>query len=227
MTDTEDDGYEEPPKPREHVDPMRSLNRAVQRVGGDFFAAWRRTMSGDAAAEARGMVEMLVLTIRSNEAAVPEYLALPAHLPDDEKQQRSLSISTVKADADLKADLYSWARENKLRQDRASKALEVLVQSYRKAEFITSDPDCEDSELVDWMTVINGHARLHFGVDVGEAPIEKADIEAWSWRVAGERNPSPAWLTTGDVAGAGLFEPQRVRRGGGPRPFTTGANDDD
>lgn len=216
--DDGDDGEEDPPTPREHVDPLANLGRAAQRVGGDFFKAWRRSMSGaDDKTTARSLVEMTILTIRGGDASVPDYLSLPAHLPDGEKEQRVLSLSAVKLDQDLKSDLFGWAHTNRHRQVRAAKALENLVHAYRGAEFITADPDCEDAELVAWLAEMNGHAHHHFGVDVGQAPQERGEIESWSWRVAGERNPSPSWLTVGDQpAAAGVFDPSS-RAGGHAR----------
>lgn len=196
---------------------------SAARRDPEFYKAFRAAMSGDPHASARAVVEMSVLTIRRGDAWTPNYLVLPAHLPETDGDMRALLASSVKADAELKRGLVEWADANRLRQDKAAKALENLVHALRGADAILHDPDSTDEELMGWRDEIDAHVRKHFGVELDTAPVEKVDIEAWSWDAAGRTQPTPAWLFTNEDP-RGSFTPGRPgARGKRTGPRTVGA----
>ena len=193
-------------------DPMDHVASAARR-DPEFYRAFRAAMSGDPRDSARAAVEMNVLTIRAGDAWTPEYLVLPAHLPETEGDMRALLASTVKADAELKRGLVEWADANRLRQDRAAKALENLIHALRGADAILHDPDSTDEELMGWRDEIAAHVRRHYSVEIDDAPVEKVEIEGWSWYAAGHNQPTPYWLFTNEDPRR-TFDPRRGRHTG-------------
>jgi hypothetical protein len=199
-------------------DPHEGLGKAARSTGGDFYRAWKAAIGGGNLERARGMIELHVQTIAAGEAWAPEFLSLPAHLPDGPKEQQVLALSKTKDDAELRQDLIGWASENRLRASRSAKALEILVLSYREAQEVLADPDCVDEELSGWLDQLDAHLESVYGVHAADAP---DDVAAWAAGLMAKRNPSPPWLTGSSAMSIGsTFQPR-------PRPKLGGHHHDE
>lgn len=164
------------------------------KLGPEYYRAMLAAMGGDP----RAQVELAVLTIDDYRPA--EWLALPAHLPPTEKEQKALLLSVAEVDARLRADLRRWARENRDLGDRAGKALQALSLAYWGAHEILQDEELVDPQLVIWRDKLAHAVRVGWAVDVGEAPRAHCDAEKWAMRIAQGGNPAPGWLLSGDHA---------------------------
>ena len=231
MTRDEDEPL--PYNRQEVAHPLDVAARAARAVGADFFRAFKRANSGDPREEVRGLVEMMVLTIRDGEMPGRDFVPLPAHLPDTEKEMRVLHLSKVAADQDMKRDLIEWAHGNYERADKAAKALENAVGAIRRAEPMFADPDNTDEELWGWCEYIRDHVLAVWKVDVREAPTDGRELAAWAMATVSHYDITPRFLVTGEQS-RNAFMPDTSRRHGGPqsaadamRPFRARGGDDD
>lgn len=212
--------------------PMEVAAEAARKVGVDFYRAFKRANSGRPVDEVRGLIEMQVITIRDGEWPGRDGFAkLAAHVPDDEAGMSRLSLSKVPADAELKADLYSWARANREHRDKAAKAIEVAVVAYRRADAILADEYCTDAELGEWSTEIVDHVLKEWKVNIRMAPLDTDELRAWCWEAAGRFDLTPRWLTGEQKRN--VFDPAAHKRGpkvsvkDPTRPFQAHVSDDD
>ncbi len=213
--------------------PIEHAATAARRVGPDFFRAFKDANSGDPRRETRGLVEMLVLNIRDGEFPGREFVAPPIHFPDDEAGLRRLSLSKVAADADLKAEVLTWARGNKEHRDKAARSLATAVGAYRRADAVLADENCTDEELGEWCTEIVDHIMRVWKVNIRMAPLDAKEIETWAAEAVGRLDVTPRFLTGEDRGN--VFDPAAHR--GGPaknpmasnpmRPFRAHVGDDD
>jgi hypothetical protein len=207
--------------------PMDHAAAAARLVGAEFYRAFKNANSGDPTQEARGLIEMQVVTIRDGEwPGRGGYQRLPAHVPDDEAGMRRLSVSKVSADADMKADLYAWAHANREHRDRAAKAIEVAVGSWRRADVVLADENCTDEQLSDWCTAIVNHIMQEWKINIRVAPEDNEALLAWCAEAAGRFDVTPRWLT-GEEKNT-MFEPtaHRVKATNPMRPFKANIPDE-
>lgn len=209
--------------------PMQHAADAVQRYGTDFYRAFKNANSGNPALEIRGLIEMQLITIREGEwPGRGGYQKLAVHIPEDEAGMRRLSVSKVPADAGIKADLYAWSRANREHRDRAAKAIEVAVGSWRRADAILADENCTDEELGDWCTAIVNHIMQEWKVNIRVSPEDSEALLAWCAEAAGRFDITPRWLT-GEEKNT-MFEPaahhEPVRTKNPMRPFKANIPDE-
>lgn len=164
------------------------LDRGAAKFGDDYYRAFRAAMDGDV----RASVEVVVLTLGDFQPA--SWLALPAHLPEGEREQRALLLSGAEVDGQLRRDLRGWARDNDGRAVQAGKALQALALAYWSAHEMLDDDDADDAQLRIWRDRLAAYVRKHWGMDVGTAPREYHEAEKWAMRAASFGNPAPGWL---------------------------------
>jgi len=229
MTDTDD--TDDTPNVRDDnaVHPMENVAAAARLVGAEFYRAFKNANSGDPVQEVRGLIEMQVVTIRDGEwPGRAGYQHVPVHVPDDEAGMRRLSVSKVPADAGIKADLYAWSRANRDHRDKAAKAIEVAVVSWRRADAILADENCTDEELGEWCTEIVNHIMQEWKVNIRVAPEATDELLLWCAEAAGRFDVTPRWLT-GEEKNT-MFEPTSHRepaKAKNPmRPFKANIPDD-
>ncbi len=234
MTDERDDA--DPPRVRDDNarHPIEVAAHAARKVGPDFFRAFKDANSGDPVRETRGLIEMLVLNIRDGEFPSREFVSPPIHFPDDEAGLRRLSLSKVAADADLKAEVLSWARGNRDLREKAARSLATAIGAYRKADAVLADESCTDEELGEWCTEIVDWIMRTWKVNIRMAPLDAKEIEAWAAEAVGRLDVTPRFLTGEEAKPATFFDPSAHR--GGParnpmsnpmRPFRAHVSDDD
>lgn len=199
-------------------DPFDNMGQAAKKLGPEYYQAFRRAMRGDEDA----IVELTVLTIQAGDAEPAEFLALPAHLPDGEKEQRLLVMSVVAADKELKDSLMAWARDNRDRGDKAAKTLETIAHAYQRAVTLAENPNV-DPVIVRWGAALVQHVWTRYRVNLDQLgdQMTKSDVEAWSLKIAHTANPSPEWLITGAVSSSAFTPTPRSGRakGFGPRAY--------
>lgn len=230
-------------KREEVASPLDVAARAAKAVGADFFRAFKRASSDNHLDQVRGIIEMMVLTIEAGEMPGRAFLGLPAHLPDSEKEMRSLVLSKVAADAPVKSDLLEWARHNRDVGDKSAKALENACDALRRAQDILADEDCTDEELGGWVDSIVEHLDKVWHIDTIEAlrlmraellphveapeyeALIRAEIVRWSKKVVDHFDVTPQWLLTGEQS-RNAFVPHAKPVARGPRnPFKSRHDD--
>ena len=235
MTDEERDDDDTPyTRDDNATHPMQHAADAAHRYGTDFYRAFKNANSGDPALETRGLIEMQLITIREGEWPGREgYQKLAPHIPEDEAGMRRLATSKVPADAEVKADLYAWARSNRAHREQAAKAIEVAAGAYRRADAILSDEECTDGELGEWVTEIVEHIMQEWKINIRLAPLASDELRAWALEAAGRFDLTPRWLTGEERLN--VFDPAAHAKKRGPkasvkdpaRPFKAYVRDDD
>jgi hypothetical protein len=230
-------------KREEVANPLDTVARVAKAVSADFFRAFKRANSDNHLDQVRGIIEMMVLTIEAGEMPGRAFLPLPAHLPDSEKEMRSLVMSKVAADAPVKSDLLEWARVNRDAGDKSAKALENACDAIRRAQDILDDEDCTDEELNGWVEFIVDHLNKVWRIDTIEAlrlmrvewaphteapeyqALIRAEIVSWSKKVVDHFDVTPQWLLTGEQS-RNAFVPHAKPAVRGPRnPFKSRHDD--
>lgn len=172
------------------------------------------------------MVELVVRNVRNGDLRPATFLQHPPHLPEGGELKVLLS-GTVAKDAQLRQDAHAWASVNRSEVASASISLRNAITAIRMADELLNDPDA-DEVLHEWKNEIATYLATVFACDTREAPLDRAELEAWCLTITNRANPCPEWLQDWRP-GTRMFEPKKKPANLAEQFAThmTGGSDDD
>lgn len=172
-------------------------------IGKPKNGRWQRPM--DVA-----LVELMVENIKAGFVTVPSFLNLPGHLPDTERELRSLQLSNAARDQVLKNDLAEWVSINRRVVGQAAVTLANAMKAVRMAYELLEEE--HDDHIEQIKGDIEAHLYRTFKITIVEMPADLADLQAWCEKKLSEMSPVPEWLRDGSTSGppgANLFAPKK------------------